>query len=107
VREIKAPKEKPAVADATAVETTTAVSGIVVECVSDGGKLRVRVASPGYHKEWNVQFPKNLRVEGARYVVDSVHESAQGGYYRAHGDIRKLEGGAGASASPAPRKRKK
>ena len=63
----------------------------------EGSKLRVRVASAGYRPDWNVQFPRNLREAGARYVVDSVQESAQGGFYRAHGDIRKLAGDA-----PAP-----
>jgi hypothetical protein len=108
VREIEAPKKEAAVTETTDVETTTeAGRGVVVECVSGGGKLRVRVASPGYHVGWNVQFPRNLRQEGTRYVVNSIRESAQGGYYRAHGDIRKLEGGPQTPASPAPRRRRK
>jgi predicted DNA-binding WGR domain protein len=108
VREIKAPEKAVPVAETTAVETTTdAGAGVVVECVSDGGKVRVRVASPGYHKDWNVQFPRNLREAGVRYVVDSVRESAQGGYYRAHGDIRKVGGGPVPPPGPAPRRRSK
>ena len=43
--------------------------------------------------------------DNERYVVESVREAAQGGYYRAHGDIRKLEGDA--PSAPAPAKRKK
>jgi hypothetical protein len=108
VREIKAPEKAVPVAETTAVETTTeAGAGVLVECVSDGGKLRVHVAAPGYHNDWNVQFPRNLRQEGARYVVDSVRESAQGGFYRAHGNIRKLEGGSGTPAGPVPKRRRK
>jgi hypothetical protein len=107
VREIQAPKKEAALTETTAVETTTeAGRGVLVECISDGGKLRVRVASPGYHPDWNVQFPRNLRQEGTRYVVDAVRESAQGGYYRAHGDIRKLEGGSATPPSPAPGRRR-
>jgi predicted DNA-binding WGR domain protein len=96
-KEIKAPKAV-AVSETTAVETTRETGqGVVVECVTEGSKLRVRVVSPGYKKDWNVQFPRNLRQEGGRYVVDEVRESAQGGFYRAYGNIRKLEGGAAAA----------
>lgn len=65
-------------------------SGVIVECYTDGGKLRVRPASEGYHASWAVQFPKELREDGARYVVDALRESGAGGFYRAHGAIRKL-----------------
>ncbi|NUU24943.1 MAG: PQQ-binding-like beta-propeller repeat protein, partial [Streptomycetaceae bacterium] len=79
------------VAPTTEVETTSdAGTGVVVECVNVGGKLRVHVVSAGYQTGWNVQFPKNMREAGARYVVDEVRESAQGGFYRAHGDIKRL-----------------
>jgi outer membrane protein assembly factor BamB len=93
-REVAAPKAV-AEADTTELETArTAGEGVVVECVKEGKKLRVRVASAGFKSKWNVQFPRNLRVEGARYVVDEVRESAQGGFYRARGNIRKLAGAA-------------
>jgi predicted DNA-binding WGR domain protein/outer membrane protein assembly factor BamB len=93
-KEVKAPKAV-AVAETTAVETTRDSSkGVVVECVAEGSKLRVRVASSGYKKGWNVQFPRNLRQAGARYVVDEVRESTRGGFYRAYGNIRKLAGAA-------------
>ena len=78
---------------APTVETTReAGQGVVVECYQDGPQLRVRVLSPGYHKDWHVQFPKDIRQAGARYVVEEVRESARGGFYRAHGDIRRLVG---------------
>jgi outer membrane protein assembly factor BamB len=75
---------------ATALETTTDQSrGVVVECFKEGGKLRIRVVSAGYNKSWHCQFPKGIREEGARYVVDEVRE-AGGGFYRAFGNIKKL-----------------
>ena len=40
-----------------------------------------------------MQFPKDLRELGAKYVVDELRESGSGGFYRAHGTIRKLAGG--------------
>ena len=53
-------------------------------------QLRVRVVSPGYRRDYRVQFPKNIREAGTRYVVDGVRESTQGGFYRAYGEIRRL-----------------
>ena len=50
----------------------------------------MHVVSDGFEAGWNVQFPKALRVPGARYTVESVRTSAQGGFYRAHGAIKRL-----------------
>ena len=36
----------------------------------EGGKLRVRVVSDGYDKDFNVQFPRHLREEGVTYLVE-------------------------------------
>jgi hypothetical protein len=47
------------------------------------------VVSEGFKKDWRCQFPKNIREEGARYVVDEVRE-ARGGFYRVRGNIKKL-----------------
>jgi predicted DNA-binding WGR domain protein len=105
-REIKAPREVAAV-PTTQVETTADASqGVVVECVAEGSKLRVRVVSPGYNRDWNVQFPRNLREPGARFVVESVRESAQKGFYRAHGEIRKFAQGEADSATSRRRPRR-
>ena len=93
-KEIAAPAVAASTASsADAVETTKkAGTGVVVECFESGGKLRVRVVSEGYDPSWNCQFPKALREPGARYVVEAVHASKSGGFYRAFGDIKKLVG---------------
>lgn len=38
-------------------------------CVKVGSRLRVRIVSPGYKKEANCQFPRNLRVEGRKFTA--------------------------------------
>ncbi|HWU86224.1 MAG TPA: WGR domain-containing protein [Kofleriaceae bacterium] len=92
-RSIKAPKAA-AIEPSAEVETTrTPGDGVVVECYQEGAKLRIRPVSTGYNKKWNVQFPKDLREPGAKYVVDELRESRTGGFYRAHGTIRKLARG--------------
>ena len=76
---------------ATALESTSDTShGVIVECIKESGKLRVRVVSAGYNRDWHCQFPKGIREAGARYVVDEVRE-ARGGFYRVLGDIKKLQ----------------
>lgn len=87
---IKAPLGE-GVAPSSVLETTTNTSsGVIVECFREGSKLRVRVVSDGYNHNWKVQFPKDIRIEGARYLVQEIRESASGGFYRAYGDIQKL-----------------
>lgn len=78
-----------AVANTTQLESTsTQGSGILLSCVREGGKLRVKVVSDGYRKDWNVQFPKDIRQEGATYLVNEIVESQNGGFYRVVGDIK-------------------
>ncbi|MFC1415512.1 WGR domain-containing protein [Streptacidiphilus cavernicola] len=77
------------------VETVTAgqagaSGGVVVECVQEGARTRIRVVTPGFDPGWRVQFPKDIRVPGARYLVAEVHPSGSGGFYRARGEIRRL-----------------
>jgi hypothetical protein len=89
-RSIKAP-EVAEITNTTELEVTqNAAGGIVLQCIKVGAKLRIRVISDGYHKDWNVQFPKDLREEGAKYVVDNIQESSSGEFYRILGDIKKL-----------------
>ncbi|MBF6350961.1 WGR domain-containing protein [Nocardia flavorosea] len=87
---VKAPPMAAVVPSSTLEVATDSSGGIVVECVDVDGRLRVHVVSPGFQREWNVQFPRDIRQAGTRYVVDGVTESARGGFYRVRGDIRRL-----------------
>ena len=62
----------------------------LAECFREHHRLRVRVLSEGYHTDWHVQFPHNLRTEGDRYLVSELKEAKQGQYYRVYGDIKKI-----------------
>jgi outer membrane protein assembly factor BamB len=87
---IAAPKKTGAEVT-TAIETTSDDSkGVVVECYKKGTQLRVRAVSEGYDATWNVQFPKNIREDGVRYVVEELRVSARGTFYRAFGEIKRL-----------------
>jgi outer membrane protein assembly factor BamB len=74
----------------TLESTSDPTGGVVVECFRHEGKLRVRVLSEGYHTDWMVQFPREIRQEGAKYLVEEIREARQGGFYRAYGEIKKL-----------------
>jgi hypothetical protein len=87
---IKAPKQEAALPSSALETTSNASQGVIVECFRDGSQLRVRVVSPGYNPNWKVQFPRDIRTEGDRYLVDEVRESARGGFYPAYGDIKRL-----------------
>lgn len=67
-----------------------AESGVVLKCDRINGKLRIKVVSEGYEPDFNVQFPRAIRQEGAMYVVDEVETSANGNFYRVSGDIKRL-----------------
>ncbi len=67
---------------------SSADGGILVECVREGGKLRVRVISEGYDRDFNVQFPRAIREEGATYVVEEIQTAKNGSFYRASGEIK-------------------
>ena len=64
--------------------------GVVVEVIKLGGKLKVRPLGGKFRSDWFCQFPRDLREEGARFVVDELREAAQGGFYRTLGDIRRF-----------------
>lgn len=92
---------------------TSADGGVVLKCERLGGKLRMRVLSDGFDPLKNVQFPRAAREEGVSYLVDKVVPSADGGFYRVEGAIRRLlrpgeqataarsSSGASAAAKPA------
>lgn len=88
VKDIKAPTKQVAVANTDVLEEAADdAQGVLLKCIKEGGKLRVRPLSPGYEANWNVQFPKNLRKEGTTYLVDEIREANQGGFYRVFGNI--------------------
>ncbi len=70
--------------------TTTVGSGVLVQCVKDGSKLRARVVSDGYDANFNMRFPRDIREEGMLYVVDEVQEVGGGGSYMTVGAIKKF-----------------
>lgn len=77
--------------DADSLEAvSTFDQGILVECIREGGKLRVRVISEGYNPELNVQFPRHIREAGVTYIVEEIKLSAKGDFYRALGTIKRL-----------------
>jgi Ca-activated chloride channel homolog len=73
-----------------AMPTTSEVgAGVELQCVREGGKLRVKVLSDGYDTTKNVQFPRSIRAEGARYIVEKLELTA-GGFYRVEGAMSRL-----------------
>ena len=84
---------KPFKAPATAagLPTTTEVgTGVIIQCVAEGSKLRARVVSDGYDPNWNIRFPRSIRELGVLYVVDQVTVVSGGGQYSAMGEIKRL-----------------
>ncbi|MEH2245956.1 vWA domain-containing protein [Nostoc sp.] len=78
-------------------------SGVQLCCVREGGKLRVKVISEGYDSTMNVQFPRAIRAEGARYVVEGLELSSDGTFYRVHGKITRFAQPGEADIFVAPR----
>jgi len=65
-------------------------TGIELTCIRSGGKLRIKVVSEGYDNGKNVQFPRAIRAEGARYRVQGLELSNDGTFYRVQGKINRL-----------------
>lgn len=49
--------------------TETDNNYVEMYCVQEGSKLRVKISTIGYLRNANVQFPKDLRVNGRRFRV--------------------------------------
>ncbi|MEH2425553.1 MAG: VWA domain-containing protein [Nostoc sp.] len=78
-------------------------SGVELCCVREGGKLRVKVMSEGYDSTKNIQFPRAIRAEGARYVVEGLELSSEGTFYRVRGQITRFAQPGEADIFVAPR----
>lgn len=60
------------------------MTDVYLECVKVKSKLRVRITSPGYYKEANCMFPRDLRVEGRKFKTNSWNINlitSRGKYY--------------------------
>ncbi|MBD2342783.1 vWA domain-containing protein [Anabaena subtropica] len=78
-------------------------SGVELSCVREGGKLRVKVVSDGYDTTKNVQFPRSIRAEGARYIVEGLELSSDRTFYRVVGKINRFAKPGEADIFIAPR----
>jgi Ca-activated chloride channel family protein len=86
-----APKPFKAPPTAAGLPTTTEVgTGVIVQCVAEGSKLRARVVSDGFDPNWNIRFPRSIRELGVLYVCDQVNVVSGGGQYAAAGEIKRL-----------------
>lgn len=65
-------------------------AGVELQCFRQGGKLRIKALSDSYDAHKNVQFPRAIRAEGARYVVEGLELSKDGSFYRVQGKIVRL-----------------
>ena len=84
---------KAAKTPATAADLPTCTeigTGVLVQCVPEGKKLRARVVSDGFNPDWNIRFPRSIRELGILYVCDEVVEASAGGSYIAQGEVKRL-----------------
>lgn len=89
----KSTSTKAAKVPATAADLPTCTeigTGVLVQCVPEGKKLRARVVSDGYNPNWNIRFPRSIRELGVLYVCDEVVEASAGGSYVAQGEVKRL-----------------
>lgn len=78
-------------------EWRAAEMSVELQCVKRGSRLRVHITSEGYNTEANCQFPRDIRIEGMRYIApaeDITFASGPNGkfFYRVKkGRIQKLD----------------
>lgn len=102
---VKAAKDMKIAVVGQALSTAAAgAQGVLVECLQEGGKVRVRALGEGFKRDWNVQFPRDIRTPGSRYLVDGLVESERGGFYRVRGQIRLARGDGEAGETVAKKK---
>ncbi len=88
-RKVSAPTTGARVARETVDSTSDATGKVIVECYKEGSRLRVRPVSPGYNHDWHIQFPRSIRQDGVKFVVDELVSC--GSFYRARGSIKRLD----------------
>lgn len=77
---------KKKVAKKQSRKVSRSLGSAMVQCVfDDKGKLRVLPITTGVKRQF-VQFPKDLRVPGARYWVSQLIDTGRG-FYRVAGNI--------------------
>ena len=67
-----------------AVGDNAIMAYVILECVEEGSKLRVKMKSPGYLINSNCQFPRDLRIAGRKFkvpVADVKLMSQRGKYF--------------------------
>lgn len=69
---------------------------VLLGCVSEGGRLRVKIMSRGFPVGVNCQFPKAMREDGAKYTVlaSAISVVASGSrkpFYKVKGDIKRVD----------------
>lgn len=48
---------------------------VLLKCIKEASRLRIKIISPGYLRSANCQFPKDIRVEGRFYECEPNHIS--------------------------------
>ncbi|EPZ36198.1 hypothetical protein O9G_002264 [Rozella allomycis CSF55] len=68
---------------------------VFLKCVKEGGRLRVRIISPGYYNDANCQFPRAIRQEGRYFSVPresiTLSQTASCYFYRVRDPITVLD----------------
>jgi Ca-activated chloride channel family protein len=67
--------------------TNSTENGVLLQCVREKGKLKIKVISEGYNSDLNVQFPRKIRQENTTYLVEAIELSGNGTFYRTLGKI--------------------